>query len=184
VSNVKAVVPGEALGVEEEALPVQGVYVDKQGYLRALVVGTVVMDKLKKTIMVRPANKRELGLRPGALVEAIVVSMSDDIAVLNIYNANGVPVDFSGILHVTQVSSEYVKTLWDVLRPGDIVRARVINSFIPYQVSIKDPGLGVVAARCSVCGDLLYKAGEKLHCASCGSIENRRIGVGYVYVLR
>ncbi|QOR94418.1 exosome complex RNA-binding protein Csl4 [Thermosphaera chiliense] len=184
MSNAKAVVPGEALGVEEEALPVQGVYVDKKGYLRALVVGTVVMDKLKKTITVRPANKRELGLRPGILVEAIVLSVSDDIAVLNIYNANGAPVDFSGILHVTQVSSEYVKTMWDVLRPGDIVRARVINSTIPYQVSIKDPGLGVIAAKCSVCGEVLYKAGDKLQCTSCGSVETRRIGVGYLYVLR
>uniref|UniRef100_A0A7C2BKF6 Exosome complex component Csl4 n=1 Tax=Thermosphaera aggregans TaxID=54254 RepID=A0A7C2BKF6_9CREN len=184
MSNAKAVVPGEELGVEEEALPAQGVYVDKKGFLRALVVGTAVMDKLKKTVMVRPANKRELGLRPGTLVEAIVVSMSDDIAVLNIYNANGVPVDFSGILHVTQVSTEYVKTMWDVLRPGDIVRAKVINSAIPYQVTIKDPGLGVIAAKCSVCGGILYKAGDKLQCASCGGVESRRIGVGYVYVLR
>lgn len=184
MSNARIVLPGEALGVEEEALPIQGVYIDKYGYLRALIIGTVFMDKLKKTILVRPINKRELGLKPGMMVEAMVNSLSEDIAVLSIYNANGVPVDFSGILHITQVSSEYVRSMWDVLRPGDIIKAKVINSNIPYQVTIKDPGLGVIVARCSICGETLYKAGERLKCPSCGNSESRRIGVGYVYVLR
>lgn len=184
MSDARVVLPGEALCVEEEALPLQGVYTDKHGYIRSLVIGTVLMDKLKKTILVRPVNKRELGLKPGMMVEAVVNSVSDDIAVLNIYNANGVPVDFSGILHITQVSSEYVRSMWDVLKPGDIIKARVINSNIPYQVTIKDPGLGVIVARCSVCGEVLYKTGDKLKCPSCGNVESRRIGVGYVYVLR
>ncbi|MEM0378092.1 MAG: exosome complex RNA-binding protein Csl4 [Thermosphaera sp.] len=184
MSDAKVVLPGEVLGVEEEALPLQGVYVDRHGYLRSLIIGTAFMDKLRKTILVRPINKRELGLKPGMVVEAIVTSLSDDIAILNIYNANGMPVDFSGILHITQISSEYVRSMWDVLRPGDIIKARVINSNVPYQVTIKDPGLGVIMARCTNCGEVLYKVGEKLKCLSCKSEESRRIGVGYVYILR
>lgn len=183
VSTRDLVVPGERLGVEEEAIPLQGVYVDEKGFLRALLVGLSVFDRYRKNISVKPVKNIDI-VRQGAIVEARVEAVFEDIAFLRIYSVEGRRVDLTGVLHVSQATSEYTQSLYEVVKPGDYVRARILNNQLPYQLTIKEPGLGVVEAYCGICGGRLFKSDTRLVCKSCGNIESRKTSLNYLYVLR
>lgn len=179
------VTPGERVGVEEEALPTSGVYVDKKGNIRSLYVGRAILDVYKKTISVKPFIKRDLTLKQGAVVEGRVMSTSDEIAVIRIYSHENNRVDAVGLLHISQISSEYVKDINDYVKPGDIIKAKVINSSVPYLLTTREPSLGVIYAQCSNCGSTLYlHSSGYLTCKTCGNQEKRKVAVGYLYVLR
>lgn len=179
------VVPGEKIGVEEEVIPISGAYIDSKGYIRSFYVGRVILDTYKKTISVKPFIRRELTLKQGAVVEGRITSTTDEIAVVRIYSYENNRVDAVGLLHISQISTEYVKDISDYVKPGDIVRARVISQGPPYLLTTREPPLGVITAQCSNCGSTLYlHSSGYLTCRTCGNQEKRKVAVGYVYVLR
>jgi len=176
---VSFVLPGEIVCVEEEALPSGYVYNDGRGYLRSYVVGVAVLNKYKKTVSVKPLVKRGLTLKQGVIVEGLVFSAHEDVAVVRIYRADSVRVDATGLLHVSQISSEYVTDMQDYVRPSDTVKARVLNSTPPYLLTIKEPQLGVIHAYCGSCGEELYLTSTGvLTCNNCGRVEKRKVAVG------
>lgn len=179
------VVPGEKLAVEEEAIPMTGVYPSGDGYLRSMIVGQMIIDKYKKIVHVRPAFKRELTLRPGSVVEGVVITVSDEIAVVKVYSAENNRVSAVGLLHISQVSGEFVPEIHECIRPSDIIRAKVLNSFPPYLLSMKEASMGVILAYCSNCGEVLkLHTSGALFCRNCGRQEKRKVAVGYIYVQR
>ncbi|MEM1675219.1 MAG: exosome complex RNA-binding protein Csl4 [Desulfurococcaceae archaeon] len=182
--DLGVVYPGEELGVEEEFIPDHGVYVDKNGYIRSLFLGRVLIDSVRKTISVRRVNQKILIPKINDIVEGVVTSTSDDIAFVKIYSVNDRyvrSIDFTGILHVSQVSTEYLETIYDAMRIGEVVRARILSINYPFQLSTKEPVLGVIVAYCSNCGSILYKRDNKLECVNCGSVEKRKISNLYIY---
>ncbi|MEM4488187.1 MAG: exosome complex RNA-binding protein Csl4 [Desulfurococcaceae archaeon] len=179
------VVPGDIIGVEEEAIPLHGVYVDRAGFIRALTAGVAVVDKYRKTAYVKPFNRRELLLRHNSLVEGVVVSVSEDNALVRIYSSGGSKVDAIGLLHISQISNEYVPDIYGFIRPSDVLKARLLNSTPPYILSTKEPSAGVIFASCSSCGYPLYLSKQGiLVCRNCGNHEKRKLAVGYVLVMR
>lgn len=182
----RLVLPGDALGVEEEFIPINGAYTDRRGYVRSAVVGYVLVDRVKKNLIVRNVTDKPLFPKQGDIVEGVITNISDDLALIDIYSINDVysrTIDFSGILHVSQASTEFVKSLLDLFRLGEVVKAKVINNTHPFQLTTKEPALGVVAAYCSLCGSPLLKRDDKLVCGRCGNVEVRKISVKY-YVYR
>ena len=74
----------------------------------------------------------------------------------------------------------YVELMFDVYRPGDVVRARVISDKNRvYHLSTKDKNLGVVYAFCSRCGYALEPKGHDLFCLRCGKTEKRKTALDY-----
>lgn len=178
------VLPGDVIGVEEEYFPGQGVYVNGKGYLRSQLIGRVLIDIVKRTINVRNIHGKPYVPKVGDIVKGIVSSVSEDLAFIDIYAIEEKPTrttSFTGILHVSQASSEYIETMYDAMRIGDIVRARVINSNHPFQLTTKEPRLGVIAAFCTKCGSLLRKQDDKLVCPICGNVEKRKVSASYVF---
>lgn len=179
------VIPGEPIAVEEEAIPVAGVYASGDGYLRSMVIGLAVLDKYKKVLQVKTATRRDLTIRQGSLVEGLVQNVSEDVALIKIYSAENTRSDAIGLLHVSQISSEYVVDMYDHVRPSDILKARVLNSTPPYLLSIREPVTGTILAYCSSCGHVLYlHTSGSLVCKNCGRQEKRKIAAEYLYVLR
>lgn len=179
------VLPGEPVAVEEEAIPVAGVYVSGDGYLRSMVVGLATLDKYRKTVQVKPVGRRELVIKQGSLVEGVVVNVSEDVAIVKIYSAENYRTNAIGLLHISQISSEYVADIHEYVKPSDIIRAKVLNSMPPYLLSIREPIAGVILAYCSHCGNYLYmQASGSLKCKGCGGQEKRKTAVGYLYTLR
>ncbi|MBO3802704.1 MAG: exosome complex RNA-binding protein Csl4, partial [Candidatus Brockarchaeota archaeon] len=88
---------------------------------------------------------------------------------------------FSGWLHITRICRGYVKKLEDVVKPGDIVRGRVVsNKNGVCQVTTLGSSFGVVQAYCSGCGSGLASIGRgRLACGNCGRIETRKIADDY-----
>jgi exosome complex component CSL4 len=176
---VSFVIPGEVICVEEEALPSGYVYSDGRGYLRSHVIGVAVLNKYKKTASVRPLVKRGLTLKQGVIVEGLISSVYEDIAVVKIYQADNIKINATGLLHISQISSEYVTDIQDYIRPSDTIKARVLNNMPPYLLTIKEPQLGVIHAYCSSCGEELYLTSTGvLTCNNCGRIEKRKVAVG------
>lgn len=181
----KVVLPGDPVGVEEEYVPVSGAYVDPGGFIRAMIVGVLSVDLFKKTLVVKKIIDKPIVPKQGDIVEGVVSGLSEDIAFIDIYSVNNrydKSIDFTGIIHVSQASQEFVKSLYEIFRLGDIVKARVLNNNHPFQLTTKDPVLGVIVAYCSLCGNILYRRDDKLVCSICGSVENRKVSVKhYVY---
>jgi exosome complex component CSL4 len=178
--------PGEPVAVEEEAIPVEGADVSRDGLVRSMVVGVLQLDRYKKLVRVKPLNRRDLLLRQGVIVEGLVTSVSEDLAIVKIYSAEGnTRYNAIGLLHVSQIAGEFVASIYDYIKPSDIVRAKVLNSAPPYLLSTKEPQTGVILAQCSYCGSTLYLAKTGLlYCKVCGRQEKRKVAVGYLYVLR
>lgn len=173
------VIPGEAVCVEEEALPGEFISSDGKGYLRSQVVGIAVLNKLRKTVTVKPLVRRELTLKQGVVVEGWVYSVHEDVAVVRIYMANNTRVNAIGLLHISQISNEYITDIQDYVRPGDTIKARVLNSTPPYLLTIKEPQLGVIHAYCGSCGEELYLTSTGvLVCKNCGRVERRKVASG------
>ncbi len=181
----KYVLPGEVIGVEEEFLPSHGTYIDEMGYIRSQLIGRTLYDIVKKTISVKHVKGKPVIPRQGDIVEGTVSSVSEDLAFIDIYAVNDKyfrTYSYIGIIHVSQASQQYIASLYDAFRPGEVVKARVLNNSHPYQLTTRDPGLGVIIAYCSKCGSPLYKKNDRLICPRCGSIEKRKISS--LYILR
>ena len=181
--SVEKVFPGDIIGVMEEFIPGSGVYVDENGYLRASMMGELVRDLKNKCAKIKRKNILSYP-KPGSIVTGIVTSIRNDIAVITIIseeNSSGIPNPLTGILHVSQVTQGYVKTLYDAISLGDMIKAQVLSSENPFQLSIKNPSLGVILSTCSKCGAVLRKDRKgRLVCPRCRSIEHRKTSTDYI----
>lgn len=177
------VVPGEMICVEEEFTPLEGVYT-LDGIVRASTVGIPMYDTVGRKVYVKPIKNLK---RPksGDVVIGVVDRVRDEMATVKIVGydvASTFKHTFTGILHVSQVMDSRIQSIHDYVKLGDFVKVKILNSYIPYIVSMKDPKLGVVLAYCSRCGFQLVKAGDTLKCMRCGNIENRKISTDYMLV--
>ncbi len=183
-STKKLVSPGDELGVEEEYFTGPGTYIDRKGKIRSQLLGKVLIDIVNRRIIVKHIKGKPRIPRQGDIVIGIVESVSNDLAfidITSIENTNIKSTDFTGIIHISQASKEYLETMYDALRVGDVIRAKVLNNSNPYQLTIKDPNLGVIAAFCTKCGSLLKKQDDRLICPVCGNIEKRKTSILYMF---
>lgn len=173
--------PGERLGVIEEFIPDSGTYV-KDGIIYSKIVGRALMDLLSKNVSVYPL----ISGTPVPKVSATVIgqvghAQSDNVFVkifkLGSKKLSGV---FTGILHVSDVRERYVKSMNEVCKPGDIVRAKVISDKNQvFHLSTNDKSLGVLYAFCSRCASLLELKRYEMHCPKCGNVEKRKTALDY-----
>ncbi|AFH43088.1 exosome complex RNA-binding protein Csl4 [Fervidicoccus fontis] len=175
--------PGDELAILEEFIPVSGVYSDENGKLRSTLIGKVVKDIINKNLKVIPFKKKYDFPRLKSVVIGYVNSVKSDIALITIlYDGNLKPISapLAGFLHVSQVDEEG-KNISDYVLPGDLVKAKIISSENPFQLSFKHSSLGVILASCSKCGAIMQKLENgKLKCPKCGNIENRKLSSDYI----
>jgi exosome complex component CSL4 len=182
----RRVYPGDPLCTIEEFIPGDGVYVDESGVVRAARVGVVELDMVQRRISVRPYAAKPRLPRKNHAVYAIVVGVPrDDLALVKIFaDERMVPYNgfFTAVLHISQASDRRIPSIYDAVRPGDIIRATLTTDAAPYVVSTKRPQDGVILAQCSVCGAPLYRVPGKqlLVCKKCGNEEPRKVSPYYV----
>ncbi len=183
----RLVTPGEPLCAPEEFMPGPGTYVD-DGHVRAAQLGVASYDLKNRIVTVKPLTSQPRIPRTGDVVLGVVVNIRDELATLKIVaddkgeNYSGT---YTGILHVSQVSTRYVKVVEEAVKMGDLVKVKILRDSAPYQLTLKDARLGVVAAACSNCGGLLVKTSSgQLKCPRCGSVERRKTAPDYMFVER
>jgi exosome complex component CSL4 len=175
------VLPGEPLGVIEEFVPDAGTYV-KDGVIYSKVVGRSLLDLLNKKVSVFPLVHGARVPKIGSIVIGQVSNVQTQIATIRIFKIGKRLLSgfFTGILHVSDVHLRFVESMFDVCKPGDILRAKVISEKNrAYHLTTKDKSLGVIYAFCSQCGEVLEKGRGGLQCPRCGKIEKRKTAIDY-----
>jgi len=180
------VVPGEELGVIEEFIPSVNVF-ELDGRLYSTIVGTVEIDFGKSRISVHHPRKPVIPKR-GDFGIAQITGVRNQVANVFIYHLRGkeLPIPFTGNLHIANASRDYVRSMLDVVRPGDWCRIEIIRGGIPANISIVSPrisDLGVVIGYCVACGGQLkveYKGSRrKIFCTNCGLRQPRGVAKSY-----
>ncbi|MFW9793057.1 MAG: hypothetical protein ACFFEE_02045 [Candidatus Thorarchaeota archaeon] len=86
-----------------------------------------------------------------------------------------------GEIHISNVTRRYVKSMLDVLKQNDIIRAVALNTHqIPVELSLVGQELGVVFASCSRCGNpLTLTTHNNMFCLRCENRETREVTNDY-----
>ncbi|MEM3536707.1 MAG: exosome complex RNA-binding protein Csl4 [Candidatus Bathyarchaeia archaeon] len=175
------VVPGERLGVIEEFIPDTGTYVN-EGIIYSRIVGRALLDLANKRVSVFPVIHGAKVPKVGSIVVGQVSNVQNDNAGVRIFKMGNEMLSgvFTGILHISDVQLRYVESMFNICKPSDIIRAKVISEKNRvYHLSTKDKNLGVVYAFCSQCGYTLEQRRGTMHCPRCGKIEKRKIALDY-----
>ncbi len=175
------VLPGERLGVIEEFIPDAGTYI-KDGIIYSKVVGRASVDFLNKRVSVYSLVHGTRVPKIGSIVLGQVSNAQTQNAGVRIFKIGKKQLSgfFTGILHISDVQLRYVESMFDVCKPGDIIRTKVISEKNNvYHLSTKDRDLGVVYAFCSQCGHMLELRRQGMHCPRCGKTERRKTALDY-----
>ncbi|MCE4622853.1 MAG: exosome complex RNA-binding protein Csl4 [Desulfurococcales archaeon] len=184
----KRVTPGEELASIEEFIPGPGTYVDSDnGVIRAAVEGVAKYNMLTRTVEVKPLKVLRIP-RPGSSAVGMVMQVRHDVVLVELYGEVRLQPSplwlyeysgrFLGAIPISNISEEYVRSIDDYYRKGDIVLVKVINGTNPYHLTTVDPPYGVLYAECSRCGATLEPVNPRtMRCPKCGLVEKRKVSV-------
>ncbi len=173
----KCVTPGEKIGVVEEYEVGPGAFVDG-GSIYSSFWGRTLVDLEQRRVIVQPTKAIVLP-RKGDRAVALVLSVSTSMAETKILFLNEqVPRStFTAFLRASEVPT---RNMYDVLKPGEIIKAVVKSSKIPVQLSWKNCSeCGVLLSYCNECGEILEALGKKLRCPRCGKEFKKPISPNY-----
>ena len=171
----KIFLPGEAITTEEEYVPRENTFSDK-GIVKASTMGYAVFDETNKEVRIRGKSIKKI--RAGDIVTGKVMLVKESNAVIELLSAeNGKKI--TGIktaqIPVRNVSTEYITELRKFFKIGDLVRAKVVmSSPLAIDLATNEKGLGVTKAYCSNCRKEMQFSDNKMMCANCGNIEDRK----------
>lgn len=177
----KFTVPGEKLGVIEEYLPGYGTYVDN-GIIYSTMVGNVILDKLNRRISVNSSVQPLLIPHIGNVVIGQVTSVQEKSVNIRISKIGDrfVSGSFTGVLHISDLSETYVRSMYDAVKVGDAIKARVISlANRTIHLATSDRKLGIIYAFCTNCGSRLILKNDELICPLCKEAEKRLISLDY-----
>ena len=171
------VVPGERLGVVEEFDPGRGT-VEVNGIVYSSQTGTALLDPNRHVVSVKPITGPVVVPEEGSSIIGVVEKIQEKMAIVNIVVVDGkkMPLPFTGMLHISNSSPRFERVMGDVVKPNDIIRAKVIDTSqrIPKLTTV-GRDLGVIKAYCSRCGNELVLSGRILRCSVCRNVERRRL---------
>lgn len=184
VKSGDIVVPGDQLCVIEELMPSFGTY-EKDGVVYAASPGQVDMDLKERNIkVISPDGRMKLALpTQGDIIMGKATLVFDQRAEIRIARINDEDYHSGlvGELHISNVTRRYVKSMLDVLKQNDIVRAVALNTHeIPVKLSLVGPELGVVYGACTRCGNALtLTTHNNMFCLRCENRETREVAKDY-----
>ena len=176
---------GDFLGVVEEYIPGFGTY-ESNGKIFSSFVGYKKVDRQRLEISIEPIKKKdEIVPQVGDVVICEVVMVRKQSAMVHIFKIrNHFLFDTqSAMLHVSNMSQNYLNNVEEGFRPTDIIRAKIISkNFTEYEITTKYPELGCIHSECNCCGAVLQRDGNELVCNTCGFPNRRKIAKDYGHV--
>jgi exosome complex component CSL4 len=118
-------------------------------------------------------------LDEGDIVIGKVVQTTDKIAIINIdYKDQKVlSPSATGILFINNASQDYVEKMGDVVRIGDIVKAKVDQrDKFGFKLKINEENLGVIKSYCKNCRAELSLLDNTIKCLKCKTTNTKKIG--------
>ncbi len=172
------VLPGEELGVIEELTAGEGAY-EENGVVRVAVPGTTFIDMInRKGNVINQKRPGLLALKKAKYVYFLVEQVREDIAIGTIVGIDEKPVQshLSAYIHISQIVNAKVERITDYMKAGDIIKAKPLAFYLPAPLTLKQKDLGVVYARCSICGAEMRPIDEgHLRCPVCKNVESRKL---------
>jgi exosome complex component CSL4 len=160
----------------------EGTYEDRNGKVYASAMGELQVDEAEKLVKVVPDNP-PIVLIDGDTVIADVTDVKPAMAICVIVSQEGknreVSSETLAAVHVSKISSSYVENAGDLIRPGDLIRGKVIQALPSVQLTTSGPHLGVIRALCTSCRRPLDQKGDKLYCDRCERTEFRKTADDY-----
>jgi len=171
------VVPGEKLGVVEEFDPGRGT-VEVGGIVYSSQTGVAAIDPKRRIVSVKTTTGPVIVPEEGSTIIGIVEKVQEKMAIINMVVVDGrkMVLPFTGMLHVSNSSPRFERSMWDVVKPNDIIRAKVIDTSQRIaKLTTVGRDLGVTKAYCSKCGNELVLSAHILRCSVCRNVERRRL---------
>ena len=181
IERKKIKVPGEIIGTEEEYLAGRGTY-SHNGVIRTAVMGELHVDQKRRATIV--PFERLPDIKIGNVVYGKIEEIFESVAFVSVEvvqkNKKERTIILPGVIPVSEIKTEYVRSIRDELRIGDII-VGTISKITPFriEVSLKARGMGVVKAFCTVCRNELQRRGRDLVCPNCGHRETRKLSSQY-----
>jgi len=181
--NIEEVmVPGEKLGSIEEGEAGEGTY-EENGNVRAQIVGKGGLHVKDRVFRITPLKGEIPTPRMNEDIVARVVSVQNTLATLEIIRAGDRVLGrtSTGLLYHKRLGRALVRNLRSYVKPGDIIRGRIVYNRSPIQISMMGSKYGVILANCSKCGGKLERTNKPnfLVCQNCGWRETRLIAPDY-----
>lgn len=176
------VLPGEVLCAYEEYIPSDWTYVE-DGLVRASVAGKVIIDDEEKSISLATLNPPEY-LREGDIVIGYITEVKANKALVTIKmikdSGRELVMGYKGFIHISRASGDFVSSMHNLFKIGDIVEAEVENVYGPEYVELSTVKLdtGVVKAMCCECRSFMTFRENILVC-ECGKRDSRKISINY-----
>ena len=178
----RRVLPGDEVAQAEEYMAGEGTYEDMDGKLYSSAVGELDIDDREKVVRIVPDNP-PIVLIEGDTVIADVSDVKPAMVICFIVSQEGrrreVSSETLAAVHVSKIASSYVEDAADLMRPGDLIRAKVIQALPSVQLATTGPHLGVLRALCSSCRSPLDRKGDQLYCERCDRTEKRKMSDDY-----
>lgn len=177
------VLPGEILCTYEEYIPSDWTYVE-EGYIKASIYGKIIIDDKEKTIQIESDNAPE-HIKLNDLVICHVTEVKQHKVLVTIKKIIGsnrdLITDYKGYVHISRATDDYVVSIHNLFKIGDIVEAKVIavskSGYV--ELTTADESLGVIKAMCVNCRHFMYLNNDyKLSC-NCGLTDSRKISNKY-----
>lgn len=180
--DIGSALPGDIIGIVEEFKAGKNTF-KHGGNVIATTTGTIRENHKNRVISVVPATSTPPTLNVGDILIGKVFRVKDSVILLDVDTKKGaegrqvLTTDF-GEIHVSNISSRYIKDTRREYSQFDIVKAKVIDP-ISMRLSTADDDCGVLKALCSKCLTALDLVDKKLECSSCGNVESRKISSDY-----
>ena len=182
MTESKLVLPGEQVSTSEELMPGDGTF-EEEGVIIASRYGEYVVDSKNRKAIVKPLTSNPVKLNKGDIVLADVRSVRSNMVIADVIHVIGknraISGDTNGTLHISEISTSYVKDPESVFTLGDIFRAKIIQVTPSVQLATKGPNFGVIKGFCSECRNALEKKEAVLECPVCGHREKRKMANDY-----
>lgn len=175
------VTPGQKLGVIEEFMSNSGTY-EEAGEIHSNNVGFVLMDLANKKVSVYTVVHNLNFPKVGSVVMGKVTNVQNSQTIIRIRQVEKKLISsfFTGMIHISDISFNYVDNMFDEFKVGDMVRAKVISTKNRiFHLSTKEETLGVTYTQCSKCGGKLRESRRNLKCERCGYFAKRKFASDY-----
>ncbi len=184
-SNV--VLPGQVLCTYEEYIPSDWTYVE-DGFIKASIYGKVVVDDKNKTISICNEDApEEIKLHDYVIGHVTEVRARKVLVTVKMIEGHTrTPIaEYKGYIHISKSCKWRVKSMYDLYRIGDIIRAKVVTKMGYEYLELSTVGkqTGVVKAMCTDCRKFMKRLSEDKVICECGKIDSRKISSKYGEIL-
>ncbi|VVC00095.1 Exosome complex component Csl4 [uncultured archaeon] len=176
----KFVVPGDFIGTEEEYLPGEGTFVDRERIYSTLTGES--SEAARKLAVSQKRPLRALGI--GTTIIGRVENIVEPIALVSMQEGLGEArfggTDEYAVLHASMIRKGFVKNVRDEYKIGDIIRAKIVDLRNgEMRLSTDADNLGAIKAYCGKCRHPMAVESGIIKCEGCGNKDNRKLANDY-----